>query len=41
MSDNEICGRLGGDDMSGEPRAIELGTRGGFGSTGRVFARAS
>lgn len=27
--------------FAGGPRAVELGTRGGFGSTGRVFARAS
>ncbi|AIF48311.1 hypothetical protein [Dyella japonica] len=34
-------GRLAGSEGFGGPRSVELGTRGGFGSTGRVSARAS
>ncbi|PXV61342.1 hypothetical protein SAMN04487785_104312 [Dyella jiangningensis] len=34
-------GRVGAIDGTAGPRGVELGTRGGFGSTGRVSARAS
>ena len=34
-------GRLAATDGFSGPRGVELGTRGGFGSTGRISARAS
>lgn len=34
-------GRLASSEGFSGPRSVELGTRGGFGSTGRVSARAS
>ena len=34
-------GHLAGSEGFSGPRSVELGTRGGFGSTGRVSARAS
>jgi hypothetical protein len=34
-------GRLSGGEGFSGPRGVELGSRGGFGSTGRVTARAS
>ena len=39
-SDSRVVAGDPGPGRSG-PHAVELGTRGGFGSSGRVFARAS